>query len=477
MKIVFLTNYPDISVGGDSRVPWELARSFAEYTDNEVWIIKAGKEFKLERDHISKKLMTFSFPADEIDLKFYFFKTSLRNISRVFKFLDEIQPDIIHGHSFDPTCYICQSWALKEKVPFVYTSHVLPSQSTSFIPDIRYIRIISALVNIPYETYTRSFYSGCASIITLNESAKKDFQGYMKNKKMRYDTIPNGTYLEKAYFLERKPPKERETLRIIFPGHLSSRKNQNYIIESLKYIRSDRKIELFLPGSQIDKQYLKLLNKTSNELEKIKPNIKVILPGHMDHELLLNKYKESHFLISSSKMEVQSLVIIEALASGLPILALENETTTELIKSDRNGYLTRINTSPKDFALLIDKLLTIESAKYTSFSEEAIKSVNHLSWRNTVTKTEEIYKDIVKNYKHHVTESGLERIMSKLRIEDGAKDDNDPLVQDKKNRMVTLSVLAGIALSALTIFNLATSINRSTKKIKSAVKERRNNRP
>ncbi len=47
-------------------------------------------------------------------------------------------------------------------------------------------------------------------------------------------------------------------------------------------------------------------------------------------------WRKTHAFVSASKMEVQSLAIIEALASGSPVIGLGNETVDELV-DETNG--------------------------------------------------------------------------------------------------------------------------------------------
>jgi len=56
------------------------------------------------------------------------------------------------------------------------------------------------------------------------------------------------------------------------------------------------------------------------------------IPYHQIPQIL----EKTHVLVSASKMEVQSLVIIEALTSGTPVVGLANETIDELIYKGDN---------------------------------------------------------------------------------------------------------------------------------------------
>ena len=57
---------------------------------------------------------------------------SRRNVNALFDLLDQFQPDVVHAHEPVSLGLMGQVWAAMNDVPFVYTSHVLPSKSLDF---------------------------------------------------------------------------------------------------------------------------------------------------------------------------------------------------------------------------------------------------------------------------------------------------------------------------------------------------------
>ncbi len=467
MKILYVTNHKDISIGGDSHIAWELARSFSENTDNEVWILKAGDNFGFGRDYMSRNLMTYSFPSTPILTYYNTFNTTLTNIRKLFKFLNELKPDLIHVHLFTPISFFVQSWALKEKVPFVYTSHLLPSSSSEFHGVDSLIQIFK-LIKIPFEMYTKSFYQGCTSIITINESSKTDFKRFIK-KNIRYDMIPNGIYLNDLPIKSEQNPAHSNIIRLIFVGHISRRKNQHFLVKSLLHLKTSKTVELYIIGTPIEQKYFDEIQATVKNVKKHK----VFLPGFIDHNELLNEYSKSTFLVSSSKMEVQSLIVIEGLACGLPVIGLENETISELVKNDVNGYVVKKEASPQEFAKIIDKACSFDGVKYNKMSKEAQKSVEFLRWENIVKRTESLYIDLIKTYKaRHKSKTGLERIIEIFIPENDYEDDfnietnQHNIPKKRKSDFLLIAALSGLVLFVISIIKIIAGVKKSTKRIK-----------
>jgi replicative superfamily II helicase len=123
-------------------------------------------------------------------------------------------------------------------------------------------------------------------------------------------------------------------------------------------------------------------NKTSGnayvkKLEKLveEKNVKnVLINDFLDEKDLLFEYERSHYLMSASLKEVQSMVYIESLASGKPIIALENEAVSEIVNK-KNGLMLSKKTSPLNFAKKTTKFVNYTLKNYKNISSVCRASV------------------------------------------------------------------------------------------------------
>jgi hypothetical protein len=93
-------------------------------------------------------------------------------------------------------------------------------------------------------------------------------------------------------------------------------------------------------------------------------------------------------------MEVQSLVIIEALASGTPVVGLSNETVDELV-DESDGICLSKDASPDAFAAAIQSVCSLPPGEYTALCEQARERVKDLDWSNVMEKTVRQYELIL----------------------------------------------------------------------------------
>ncbi len=386
MKIVYTCAYSDIASGGDSRVAWELARYMAKDKNLEVWMLCAGKRFSISRDSLEPALMVQTVSSADVAEGVNIFTPTPSMTKRIYEILDQLNPDIIHAHNYDPLAFAIQGWALARRRPFIYTGHVSASQIYA-LQNLKFGRAIEKVMTISLKEYTRIFYNNCSKIICLNTSAKEDFAKFVK-KDSNLEVIPNGYVFNKIDEEHIKLGNCKE-YNLIFPGYINENKNQKYLIEMLKYLHTDKPVNLYLAGKYMFPKYEKKISELVNTLPQ---NRKVHLLGYIEHEKLLGMYKSSHYLISASLIEVQSLTVIESLASGTPVIALKNDTTSELIKNNYNGEILPQNSSPKKFARVLEKYLNKKEETYKMLSRNSRQSVDFLDYSNVSETYLKLYK-------------------------------------------------------------------------------------
>ena len=86
--------------------------------------------------------------------------------------------------------------------------------------------------------------------------------------------------------------------------------------------------------------------------------------------------------------------MIEALASGTPVVGLSNETIDELISDDVGAWLSR-NQKPSEFAKQIMRICSLPEDRYGEICQNARDRVAHLDWSNVVQTTTLAYREIL----------------------------------------------------------------------------------
>mgnify|MGYP003969280241 FL=1 len=159
----------------------------------------------------------------------------------------------------------------------------------------------------------------------------------------------NGADINKINTLKIK----KKEFDLIYVGRFNYQKNLKLLIKSLNILKDEfPNIRVCLIGDGEEKEKILNLIKKYN-LEK---NIK--LTGNiLDKDKVFTYLKSSKIFVLPSLLEGFPLTIIEANASGLPVITTKTEhnNTNEYIKNNVNGLLTTLE--PEDFANKIKYLL------------------------------------------------------------------------------------------------------------------------
>lgn len=212
--------------------------------------------------------------------------------------------------------------------------------------------------------------------------AKKTFidRGFKNDKIIK---VPYGVDLK--YFYPRK--KKKNIFRYIYVGIVSIRKGIIYTLKAFDELNLP-KTELLIVG-QISNEIRPLIN-------KYKKNKKIKFIGHVDQNFLVRFYNKSDVFVISSIEDGFAMVILQALACGLPVICSENSGGSDLIKNGKNGYVVPIRNIKylklKMHQLYQNKKKLIKMKKFINLNR------NLYSWDTYGDNIERSYKNILKNF-------------------------------------------------------------------------------
>ncbi|PWT72744.1 MAG: hypothetical protein C5B59_14995 [Bacteroidetes bacterium] len=162
--------------------------------------------------------------------------------------------------------------------------------------------------------------------------------------------------------LELQPLKfnQRRSVKLVFAGRISSFKGLDILLEALGSFPPE-KVELSIFGQHDgDEYYQKCLN-----LSKDKPNIH--WRGVLPHEEVLGAFRQHDALcLPSTFSEMAPLVIQEAFAAGIPVIASEVYGNLEMITPEENGLLfsfRSVEDLRSKLARIIDNTFLLSSMK------------------------------------------------------------------------------------------------------------------
>ena len=100
-------------------------------------------------------------------------------------------------------------------------------------------------------------------------------------------------------------------------------------------------------------------------------NTKVNLLGNLQNDVLLKKYSDYKFFLSTSMFEGNSKVILEAMGAGCIVFATNNSNNREIISHGFNGYLFE----PTDD--LLHLLENLDTSSLSEISKNAVSTIEN----------------------------------------------------------------------------------------------------
>jgi glycosyltransferase involved in cell wall biosynthesis len=199
----------------------------------------------------------------------------------------------------------------------------------------------------------------------------------------RMRIVPNG--VDEAFFWdhERVPA---ETPRLLFVGRLSVQKNLQLLLRALEGI--SERFETTLVGA----------GELEDQLKELARDLKlqnVRFHGRADGTELLDLYRNADVFVLPSEREGMPLVLLEAMAAGLPIVATDVPGNRAVVTPGENGLLVPTD-SP---ARMREALLTVmeDPVRYRRMSVAARRLAARHSWETIAAEFERIYLDITRS--------------------------------------------------------------------------------
>jgi len=386
MKIAYITAFYYPTIGGVEQVVKELAERYVQQ-GHEVHVFTSDWD---KKNRIKIKEETIN--GVKIHRYKYIFRVA--NFASVFPSLlwdlYKYDFDIIHTHvSGHAHTFFASLIAKIKKTPLIHTTHCPWTDSFRSLAG----RI---LVWISYKTINKLSFKFSDKIIAITPWEIPFIEKY-GGKKEKIIVIPNG--VNEIFFKKIKNNDFKKNLGIkcpivLFFGRFNITKGPDKFVLAAKEILKERKNITFLMVGP-DEGMLNKVKELSNNDKNI-----IILGPIREKEKIAKIYQSADVFVLPSYREGLPLTLIEALASGLPIVASPVNGVPYEMKEPENGFFVNYG----DIQNLKEKILTLIDNKYLAekISKNNIEKAKNYSWDIIAEKTMNIYKEICLKIKEKI---------------------------------------------------------------------------
>jgi len=235
--------------------------------------------------------------------------------------------------------------------------------------------------------------SSSKACIVVSQVMQKEFARHYGDAAKNIIVIPNGVDTLRFHPTNRllyrdqirqKHGVSRSDPLLMFAGGDWERKGVRYIIEALPLL-SKRNVKLIIIGSDDEKFYGQLA-----ELKRVRERI--IFVHHSSN--LWEYYAASDIFVFPTIYEPFGLVIVEAMASGLPAITSRVAGAADFITDGVDGFLLDKPEDINELAAKIELLLSNAELRKT-MGERARETAEKFSWDQVAQKTLEVYNTIL----------------------------------------------------------------------------------
>ena len=286
------------------------------------------------------------------------------------RLIKKLKPDVMHIHNASGMGVAGLIWAKYYRVPIVMTNHFMPENATL---NIRYLRPLQKLLNRLGWKYLVWFHNRADFVTSPTKSA---VDMLLENGlKAPSRAITNGVDADLFHPAPASPdirakydiPEDKKAL--LYLGRLDGEKRIDILLHAFSRAKKAHDAtRLIIAGKGKEAESLYRL------AERLGLSNYVQFTGFVDEADKPLIYQSVDGFIITSPAELQSIVALEAMASGLPIIAVDIGALAELCKDGLNGYLAD-SLEPDEIATLIEKLF-IDDDKLQRFSDYSRKLVS-----------------------------------------------------------------------------------------------------
>ena len=400
MRIAYLTqSYPPM-ISGAALAVEKLATAMAQ-RGHQVLVIAASdrtEPYQTYKDNLTVLRLKSIHNPMRAHQRFMLFPHF-----EIIKALKKFQPDIIHAHEPLQTAWAGITYARRHHIPITMTVHQLPAFAASYLPNMPTLRRYTESL---LWTYARWLIKQFAPVITPSHTTSRLLTAFTGIQAL---TVSNGIDLQRFH-----PPlpsdvgtATRSKLNLpsnapilLHIGRLDKDKSVDKVIRAAAPAIRESEAQLLVVGDGCEKKSLMNLCQALGIAQRV--HFTGVIS---DCQYLSEIYRAASIFITTSEVETQGIVLLEAAASGLPIVAVDATCISEIVHDQVNGYLAK----PGDSAGLSNRLITLlnnpEKARMMGMDGRTLVEAHdmHRTW----SQYEKLYQaSVMKTQTHQVLKRG-----------------------------------------------------------------------
>ncbi len=307
--------------------------------------------------------------------------------------LRKLDLDLIHVHSPFTMGRVGLHYARLFKLPIVFTYHTLYDQYVHYLP------VGQELAREMTIKFSNNFCRQVDHLIVPSSEVSNILSSY--DIPTPISVIPTGVAVQlfnnarvEGNVLRERYAIPAENKILLNVGRLTKEKNLEFLLKCFAQVHQQKpQTTLVITAQGPQEAALKqLVLDLGLSLER-----DVIFTGAVPFATLIHVYFSADLFVFSSITETQGLVLVEAMAAGLPVVAIKAFGVLDMVDHGINGLLTECDEG--EFTAAILKMLNDDKA-YQYFRHNALIKAEEVSSPNMALQLERVYQDLTNRNIH-----------------------------------------------------------------------------
>lgn len=350
-------------------------------------------------------------------------KVVLPSPGKIKRIIEDFKPDLIHIHTPGLLGLYAVNAAERFGVPTIGTYHTLMAEQEMYVSFYRLFKLDKLFFKankfkkklnideldkiVKFDNFNirkkiilkicNDIYNRCDVVISPSHLIKEQLIEYGITRPIT--VVSNGMDL-KRFQGTPKTYTSGDAPKFLHVGRISYEKNCDVVLNAFKTIHEHYpKATLVIIGEG------PAIPSLERQAEHLGIQASVSFKGFIPNAVLHEEYPKYDVFLTASTMETQGLVVLEAIACGLPAVGVDAFALPELIRHGENGYIAK----PFDSKGIAQGALEIirNPEEYAKFSKNSIQIASGHDMEKCVDAMEEVYSKVIEAMKGKVKKSNI----------------------------------------------------------------------
>ncbi len=379
MNILILTNTFTPHVGGVAR---SVAAFTEEYRNRGHRVLVVAPEFPMMPEHevdVVRVAAIQNFNASD-------FSVALPLRIGLTDVIDDFEPDIVHSQHPFLLGMTALRIARYREIPLVFTHHTLYEQYTHYVPGDS-----PAMRQFAINLATR-YANLCDQVFAPSESVRDLL--VERGVTTPIAVVPTGVHLEsfaqgdgQAVRAKRGIPEQAFVVGHL--GRLAPEKNLEFLTRAVAaFVATHPDAYFLVVGTGPSEEAMKSVFAKAGIEERLH------IVGTLQKQQLADALHAMDVFVFASQSETQGMVLTEAIAAGLPVIALDGSGVREVVKDGKNGRLL-LEETPEAIASALQWLAGLPSEEVHKLKQAALDTAEAFSMPHTADKALACYEEVL----------------------------------------------------------------------------------